>query len=144
MTGPARFGSGRNRSREAGETLLEILATITIMSLGVGAIVAGTAASVRMSTKHRSIANAQVALGAAAEAVKAATPVACTGSYVTPYANAVAAIVPTASLPAGWLTSSLSVTATCASGTGLQKVTVTVAAPGTAITEHVDVLRRSP
>lgn len=127
--------NGRRGGGDAGETLVELLITVTILGVVIVALLAGLATAVRLSDTHRTQANAGVVLEAAAEAVKAAAPDDCGGS--TPYNQALASV----DLPSGWSQSNLSITG--CSGSPLQTITIQVTGPRGGSSETVDVVKRS-
>ncbi len=139
----------RRACGEDGDTLLEILVAVSVMSIAFTALIGGLAAAIRLSAVHRGSANANVVLVSAAESVKSQTYVPCpdvsTSSYV-PSQNV--------TLPSGWSSSNLVVTAvkrwngsvfatTCpATDGGLQLVTITATSPDGKSTDSVDVVKR--
>lgn len=125
--------NGRRGGGDAGETLVELLITVTLLGIVIVALLAGLATAVRLSDTHRAQANADVALEAAAEAVKAAGPDDCGG---TPYNEALASV----NLPSGWSQSDLSVTG--CSGSPLQTITIHATAPDGNSSEAIDVVKR--
>jgi type II secretory pathway pseudopilin PulG len=129
---------------EAGETLVELLITVSILGIAVVALLFGLATAVRLSGTHRTQSNAGVVVEAAAEAVKVATPVACgsLGVGSTAYNSALDTVT---DLPSGWTRSNLSITNRACSGAPLQLQTITVraTAPDGGSSETVDVVKRS-
>lgn len=130
---------------DRGDTLIEILVTVSILAIAVVAIVGGFGTSIFMSDTQRKEATEQTILRNYVEAVQGmttwvgcATPAAYTPSqvgltgYSTPY-------VPTATAVQYWNGSAF--TSTCSSDTGLQKITLQVQAPPRA-TESIDVVKR--
>ncbi|MGH8985698.1 MAG: type II secretion system protein [Acidimicrobiia bacterium] len=127
---------------QAGETLVELLITISILGLAVVAILAGLGTAVRLSGTHRTQANAEVIAAGGAESVKKQQYVDCPSSYT---AN------DDVNVPSGW---SLSVTSVknwngtsfvsnCPSpNQKLQLVTVRAASPNGNSVETVDVVKR--
>ena len=143
-TAPRPASSIRAGRGDAGETLLETLVTVTILGIAVVALLAGIGATLRLSSTHRDLANADVVLDIGAEAVRGATPPTCSALTVASYQPAITAI--TTTLPSGWTTSRLTITgATCdnASTLKLQTITVKATAPGSTANEFVSVVRRS-
>lgn len=140
-----RGRSGRGRG-DIGETLVEILATITILGIAGVAILSGIGTSIRLSGTHRTQANMDVALVAATEAVKSYTPVlapTCLTLSITSYAGALSSL---SGLPTGWSAANVSITsATCTTvnGVSLPKIGVRVTAPGGTASKSIDVVRRS-
>jgi len=130
----------RRRLRgDDGETLVEILATVTVMGIAVVSVLFALGAGIAFSNTHRSQANAGVAVTAAAEAVKGATPVACPINNRT-YGGALSG----ATLPSGWTSSNLAITSTACDGLGLQTITITATAPDGRASTTVQVIKRSP
>jgi type II secretory pathway pseudopilin PulG len=76
----------RNRD-EAGETLVEIVLTIVIFGLAVGALLAAIGTAAGASKEHRELATADVVLRSYAEATKQAVRDVCVGPAAagTPY-----------------------------------------------------------
>jgi uncharacterized membrane protein len=152
---PATRRAPRCRA-DAGDTLVEVMATMVVMSIAVAAILAGIGTSLRLSGTHRNFASAGVVMGAAAEAVKVATPVACSSVTTSSYSSALTTIptkFPGFAFPTGWSASNLSITAaTCnnSSTTKLQTITVQAKRGSSACTtattqcESVSVVKRSP
>jgi hypothetical protein len=138
----------RRGSDEAGDTLVEILATVTILGIAMVAILAGIGTALRLSTSHRASANAGVVLGIGAEAIKAAAPVTCSALGISSYGTALSAPSPAIALPAGWANSNLSIIgATCDNATALKLQTITIKAtapcPSACESETIDVIKRS-
>jgi len=132
---------------EAGETLVELLITVSILGIAVVTLLVGLATAVRFSGTHRTYANTDVALGAAAESVKSAAPVDCPLS-ATAY-NAALSSGNLGALPSPWKASNLKITArACSSGAdtplALQTITITATAPGGGSSDTIDVVKRSP
>lgn len=130
---------------EAGETLVEVMMTVAIVSIAFVSIIAGIGASLRFSGTHRSSANASVALLAAAESVKTWSGGSATCGTLTTstYSSALTSVT---NLPPGWSTSNLSISAaSCVTVNGVSLPSVTVVATSTdgQTVESVDVLRRS-
>ena len=135
---------GRRCRGQAGETLVELLITVSILGIAVVAILAGLGTAVRLSGTHRAQANAETIVAAGAESVKKQSYVDCASTYS-----------PTdgVTLPNGW---SLTVTSvkkwngtsfvtSCPSpDQRLQLVTVRAASPSGQSIELVDVVKRKP
>ena len=72
--GAARLGPPMGRARrlrdEAGDTLVEIVVTVMIMSVAVVGIIAGIASAISLSGLHKSQADVSAALVSAAEVIK--------------------------------------------------------------------------
>lgn len=130
--------------QQSGETLVEVMMTVAIVSIAMASILAGIGASIRFSGTHRSSANAGLVVEAGAEAVKAWTGGTATCATLTTatYAPALAAL----SLPPGWSASNVSITAaTCVAvnGVTLPQVTVTATSPDGSAVESLTIVRRS-
>jgi Tfp pilus assembly protein PilV len=134
---------------DRGETLLELLITVVIMAVAVVALVGGIATSIRMSDIHRKQAAAGAYVRAYAEAIEnavARTPtayVACAGpsTYGSIYVTGNATYTAQPPVVTYWNGSSFS--ASCASDTGVQKVSLRVTA-GNTVAETLDVVIRKP
>lgn len=150
MSPSSRHRRQRLRADEAGETLLEILVTVTIMSIAFVAIIAGIGTSLRLSASDRRLASSGVALGLGAEAVRAVTPsVACSALTTASYATALSAATPVIPLPRNWAASNLSISAVACDNTSLLKLqTITIKAtapcPSSCPFETINVVKRSP
>ena len=132
---------------QRGESLVELLITITIVGIAFTGILAGLATAINLSGRHRGQANADVVLVSAAESVKnqAYTQCASTSSY-----NPTSGVT----LPSGWSASHLSITSvrkwngtsfvtTCPStDQGLQLITITANTPDGNSTESVEIVKR--
>jgi type II secretory pathway pseudopilin PulG len=73
---------------EAGETLVEIVLTIVLIGLTVGALLAGIGTAAAASKQHRDLATADTVMRSYAEATKQAVRTQCTatsGSYAVSY-----------------------------------------------------------
>jgi type II secretory pathway pseudopilin PulG len=130
---------------QAGETLVEVMMTVAIVSFSLVAILSGLGASMRFSASHRGSANAAVAVVAAADAVKTWTGGSATCGTLTTstYATALSGVT---NLPSGWSTANLSISAaSCITVNGVSRARVTVVAtsPDGQSIESVDVVRRS-
>lgn len=115
---------------EAGESLLEVTATVAILGIAAAAIVTGIGAAARFSSLDRQGADALVVAGRGAEAVKAAAvSSACATLSPAIYGPALDAV---SELPAGWTSANLTVSsAACVTVGGVQvpQVTVTATSP---------------
>lgn len=141
--------------RERGETLLELLVSVSIMGTAFVAIIAGIGTTLLSTDVHRQASTAEVVLRSYAERIQDPTDVpyvdcATTSSYASPTGF---------SLPgAGWSASITSVRAwqgdspptyssTCpASDKGLQQLTLRVQSPGGnhQVTETLVIVKRKP
>ena len=145
----------RRCAGERGETLLETLATVTILGITVVAVMFGLATAINLSRDHQDDADAAIVLTAAADAVKDATYVACPGVSTASYDPTV--LIPAAGigLPTHWSTGNVAVTnvqawngsgfgACAATDRGMQLVTVAATSPDGKTAVHVDVVKRAP
>jgi hypothetical protein len=88
------------RRRERGESLIEVLITVSIIGLGVVAIIAATASTFELSGVSRVGTHADQLLVRYAESLSALTYEPCTAG-TTPYANTASSAIPTTNLPDG-------------------------------------------
>lgn len=138
---------------ERGETLVELLVTLVILSTAVIALVGGIAAAIRFSDLHRKQANAGAYVRAFGEAVQNkvnATPTgytlcATTGVYTTAYT------VPdptryTASITsiAYWNGTAFASTCPVSGDAGVQRLSLQVASTDGRATEKLDIVIRRP
>jgi type II secretory pathway pseudopilin PulG len=138
--------------RDRGETLLELLIALTIMSIAVVAVVSGLLAGVAVSDIHRKQSTAGAAVRDYAENVE--KYVAGTGytSCAAPSAYSPAAVGYSAAVPSGYTASAVAVrywsgTAWVASpcaDVGLQELTIQVASSDTRATERLVLMLRKP
>lgn len=137
---------------ERGDTLVEVLMAVAILGIAFTGILAGLATAARLSGTHRGLANADVVLVSAADAVKATGYVACPGNPTSAYLTAAQGVTK----PANWLNSAIAIPvpiqywnngafqSTCpATDQALQLITIKVTAPNGAA-EQVDVVKRAP
>ena len=136
----------RGGSDDGGETLVELLFTITIMGLTVVAVVGGIATAILLSVTHRKEATAGAAVHTFAEAVqnKAATGyVSCAttstygGLYTAPTGF-------TASVTGVKYWNGTSFASTCGTDQGVQQVAIKVATPDNKVSETLLVIVRKP
>jgi type II secretory pathway pseudopilin PulG len=148
-------------SGEHGETLVELLFTIVIMSVAFGAVLSGVGTAAKLSGDHRGQASAAVVLADAADSVKSQT----LNGYVQCNAVTTSSYNPTNGVTApsgtGWTPLSSRVTivspikgwtgsawAACTSGStdkNLELITIQVTTPGATPTiESIDVIKRDP
>ena len=105
---------------DAGETLVEVVITMVIMSVVISALFAGFSTAARASKAHRDAVTADAVLRNYAEAVKSAVRTGCSGgatynaSYTPPsgYAVSAAPSVTNAACPVTSLASNASLAAT--------------------------------
>lgn len=154
-----RFLGRRRRRREAGETLVELVLTVTIMSIAVVSVAGALATGVRMSDLHRKYATAGAAVRALAEALYASVTGSggylddiCDGDPVGAYQSELASIY---TPPANFQASVTQVrfwhpdgaTGSFESGcpdVGVQLLTVQVASVDGRVAETLDVVLRKP
>jgi len=128
------------RRDEAGFTLVELLLAVSILGIGVVAVVGGMMTSIQVSDLGRRQAEGQVALRAYAEAVAGVAYSSCAPSYSTTY-----------SPPSGYAKSmtvaywdgTSTFTSTCGSDKGLQRVTLTITADDGRASESVAIAKRA-
>ena len=156
MIGSPEGARKRRGHGDIGETLLEILATITIMGIALVAVVAGFGTALRSSDSGRADANATVALQTAAETVKTGSLTGVSGlvgldtcsELTTLAATYVSALTALLTSPTGWTVSVASSPApACLTANGVQqllpKVTVKAVSSDGKTTQTIDVVRRS-
>jgi type II secretory pathway pseudopilin PulG len=125
---------------EAGESLIELLVTISIMAVSVVVLVSGMAAGIRAADVNRKQAVADAAVRNDAESLKDRnTPWNSSGSYTLPAVSGY-----TVSLnSACWNGDNPTTFSPCPSGDrGLQRLTITVTANSGRASESVTVLKR--
>lgn len=83
------------RRGEGGESLIEILITVTIIGIGMVGIVTAFSSSFRFTTTTRQHAQADQVLTQYAENLVAAPYEACTSGGATPYGSAAVSAIPT-------------------------------------------------
>jgi type II secretory pathway pseudopilin PulG len=144
---------GRRRPRiedDSGETLVEILVAIVIMSTAVLAVVGAIATSIKMSDIHRKQSVAGAAVRSYAEALQNAV-IASPTAYVPCATN----YTPSFSAPPGYTlltptitywngTAFVSAGCTAANDSGVQKVTLGVRSGDNLVTERLDIIIREP
>jgi type II secretory pathway pseudopilin PulG len=129
---------------QAGETLVEVMMTVAIVSIAMVSIMAGIGASIRFSSSHRSSADAGLVVEAAAEAVKSWSGGGATCATLTAatYAPALTGLA----LPSGWSPADVAISAaSCVTVNGVARpqVTVTATSPDGQSVESITVVRRS-
>jgi Tfp pilus assembly protein PilV len=134
-------------NNDAGETLVEMLVAIVILGTSVIAILGGILVVVESSSVHRKQAQSQNGLRTWAEQVSAAPYVDCAtaGGFSPPSPALPSGLTPTVTAVQYWTGSSFA--SSCGSDTGIQKVTLQIAAasglyPG--FTLSLDVVVRKP
>ncbi len=146
-------GSGPAADRERGETLLELLIGLAIMSIAVVAVVGGLLTSILTSDIHRKQSSAGAAVRDYAENVE--KYVAGTGYTACASPSAYAPGTVGFSAPTGYTASAVTVrywsgtawtTGSCTGPTdlGLQQLTIRVASTDTRATEELVVVLRKP
>ena len=128
------------RDGDAGLSLVETLVGVSILGIGVATVVGGMATSIHVADIGRSSAEAQLAVRSYAETVAAATYVDCAASYAAGY-SAPAGYSSTQTV-AYWNSATSSFQPSCGTDSGLQRVTVTVAAGDGRATEALRVAKR--
>ena len=143
---------------DAGETLVELLVSLSVLGMSFAAVLGAVATAVDSSRTHRDTARAQSILRSWAETLSHPQDTSATSGYVyTPCAGAAAFPAASASVavPAGWTASIASIkwwngtawSTTSCDDAGLQKLTLTLTTPagiwpGTA--QSLDVVLRRP
>jgi len=139
----------RRWSDDRGESLVELLFAITIMSTAVVAMLAGLATAVVVSDMHRKQASAGAQVRTFAEAVEKAinnsptayVDCATTGSYASVFT---AETGYTAQIVAVRYWNGSTFSSTCGTDPGVQRVTVRVASNDNRASETIDVIVRKP
>lgn len=132
---------------DAGETLVELLVAVVIVGIAVVGLLAGLLVTLDASTLHREQALSQNAARAWAEQVSASTYTDC----ATPASFA----PPSPALPSGYTATVTAVqywtgtsfASSCSGDTGIQRVTLRIAAtnsPSPTVTQSLDVVVRKP
>ena len=149
----------RRRRHDAGETLVELVLTVTIMSIAVVSVIGALATGVRVSDIHRKHATAGAAVRAFAEALHASVAGAggylediCDGDPVSAYQSQVASIyTPPTNYQASvtqvrfWHPNGLSGSfETGCPDVGVQLLTLQVTSVDGKVTETLDVVLRKP
>lgn len=142
--------AGRRPRDDRGETLIELAISVMVMSIAVVALVGGLVTAVMMSDIHRKQAKAGAYVRAFSEAIETAiqgspsayvdcaTPATYAGTYPNPDAAFTTQIVAVAY----WSGSSFS--GTCATDSGVQRLTLRVASTDGRAAENLDVVIRKP
>lgn len=133
-------------SGEAGETLLELLVSITILGVAVIAIASGLAGTVMVSSLHRQQSDAQRALRNYAESLESGSYNPCTSTSAASYSLGSTAgfVAPTVTVTY-WNNSTPGFQPSCPSGgdTGLQKVKISLQSADGRVADSVAVVLRS-
>jgi type II secretory pathway pseudopilin PulG len=138
--------TGRPLGSDRGETLLELVVALSIMSVAVVAVVGGLATGVLMSDVHRKQTTAGMAVRNYAEAIIQAVDA---GGYP---ATACAALATSFTAPAGYTATVLSTrywdgsawNSTCATDTGLRQLTLQVRSADARAVEQLVIEVRKP
>jgi len=146
----------RRRGNDRGETLIELLATITIMGTAVVAIVGATATAIHLSAVHREQANAGAYLRQFAEAIETkvvASPTgykmcATAGDYSGPGVYTPVNTAYSATVGKVWVWTAANdwteVSGVGCTDLGVQRVRLQVQHSGDNVTETVDIVIRRP
>jgi type II secretory pathway pseudopilin PulG len=136
--------------RTRGETLIELLVSMTILGITVVALVGGIGTSIVVSDMHRKQAVAGVAVRSYAEAIESsvdATP----SSYVGCATGATYATPPNFTAPSGYTASVTGVAywigngyGACSAGVGIEKLTLSVSSNDSRATETMNLIIRKP
>lgn len=129
----------QRQARDVGETLIEIVISIVLLSIAVTMIILAVASSASFAVSHRTLTQTDVALKRAAEAIKAqayvasATPTYSLAALTFPtYVTVTVTRVACLSGTGGSLDAATAAASQCTtSGTDLQLVTITAAGAGT-------------
>lgn len=128
---------------DAGFSLVETLIAVAILGIGVVTVVGGMMTSITVSDLDRRQAEGQTALRAYAEAVAGDTYTGCATSYPADAFSAPSGWT-AAMTVAYWSTATSTFSATCGTDSGLQRVTLTVAATDGRGTESLRLGKRAP
>ena len=143
------MGAVRRRP-ERGETLIELLVSISIIGIAIIALVGGLATAIIASDAHREQADAGAVARNIAEAIKDTTvPLNANGNYaagiwsdVTVPSSVTVSVPPARCWNGDADATPSSAWVDCPNNNGLQKITVTVTAKGA--NESVTILKRQP
>lgn len=135
---------------QAGDTLVEVLIAISILSIAFVAILSGLGIAVQASSQHRAQATANTVLLSAAEAVKAASFTSCATTSTYDTSSGV-------TVPSGWTAPAVTAvqywngssffSGTCPSSPAdrkLQMITIQAASPDGRATESITLVKRDP
>jgi type II secretory pathway pseudopilin PulG len=149
----APWSAPRRRAGRAdrGESLVEVLVTLAIMSIAVVAVVGGMVLAVQTSNLHRQRVTAAAAVRAFAEALQGRVTRTPTG-YVDTTCASPASYAGVYTPPAGFVAEVTDVllwngtqfVGTCPPDVGLQRVSLRVATTDGRVSESLDVIIRKP
>jgi type II secretory pathway pseudopilin PulG len=134
---------GRGDSREGGETLVELLFAMAMLSIAVVTIVGSMATAISFSTRHRQQASAATYLTTAAENVKAADYSPCPSASYSPGFSQSGWTITAPPEDVMAMAADGSVAPCTGADTGLQRVTIRVEAPS-GYTISTDIVKRDP
>jgi len=127
----------RTRSREAGDSLIEIILAMVIIGAVVSALLAAIVTNQNGSTAARSFVTADHVLRNYAESVKQTVRTSCTAPGVV--------WTPSYTAPAGYTISSLSsAMRTCPAVTSVQQVDLSVTLPNGSTVKRLSIAVRTP
>jgi type II secretory pathway pseudopilin PulG len=142
------------RLDQRGETLLELMVSISILGVGVVALVGGIGASVVVSDVHRKEATAGAVARTYAEAIQSGVTTNATDPYIGCAQTSAYSTPANFTAPSGftatvgtvlyWSTADKRFISTCATDVGVQKVTVTVTSADGRARESLDFIVRKP
>lgn len=130
----------RRACNQAGFTLVETLIGVSILGIGVVAVVGGMATSIKTTDSGKSSAEANLAVRAFAEKLATTTYADCAPSYATGYAAPTGYTA--SSSVAYWDIATSKFTTPCGTDSGLQRVTLTVTATDGRASESLTVGKR--
>jgi type II secretory pathway pseudopilin PulG len=136
--------------RTRGETLIELLVSMTILGITVVALVGGIGTSIVVSDLHRKQAVAGVVVRSYAEAIESSVD-AATSSYASCASTATYATPANFTAPSGYTASVTGVAywtgtgyGVCSAGVGVQKLTLSIRSNDSRATETLDLIIRKP
>ena len=141
-----------NQSSDRGETLIELLVAVMIMSTAVLVLAGGIAATIRFSDVHRKQAAAGAYLRTFAEQLENAvaatptsyTPCATTATYASVFSTGTTNYVAEVVAVTHWSGSAFGSTCTPSADLGVQRVSLRVRSADGAAVETLDVILRRP
>jgi Tfp pilus assembly protein PilV len=140
------------RRRDAGETLIEVVISMLLLTMAVGAVLSAVGAGALFSGDHRALVASDVAAKRVAERVKGLTYVPSAGASAydaaesTVPAGYLAVVGPVTCWPGGTGTAATTeaFVACTSADLGLQLVTVTVSTSDGTLSETTQVMKRRP